>query len=80
LALSHFTEYLALDFGGDLVFYVFFNATEHEGLENGVETLELVHVEGTLVLGVGLDVFTEPLLELFVGVEELGHDEMQEGP
>lgn len=37
-------------------------------------------VEGALGLGMRLDVLGEPFLELVVGVEEFGHDEVEEGP
>ena len=37
-------------------------------------------VDGSLVLGVALDVLGEPLVELVVGVEQCGHDEVEQGP
>lgn len=40
----------------------------------------LTLIDGRLVLGVALDVLGEPLVELFVGIEQRGHDEVQQGP
>lgn len=80
LSAGHLADDLVFDLATDLVLDVFFYTAEHEGLEDGVEALDLVLVEGALVLAVGLDVFGEPLLELLVGVEELGHYEVEQGP
>lgn len=40
----------------------------------------LTLIDGRFVLSVALDVFGEPLVELFVGIEQRGHDEVQQGP
>lgn len=40
----------------------------------------LTLIDGGLVFGVALDVLGEPLVELFVGIEQRRHDEMQQGP
>lgn len=40
----------------------------------------LTLVDGRLVFGVALDVLGEPLVKLVVGIEQRGHDEVQQGP
>lgn len=40
----------------------------------------LTLVNGRLVFGVALDVLGEPLVKLFVGIEQRRHDEVQQGP
>lgn len=40
----------------------------------------LTLIDGRLVLSVALDVLGEPLVKLFVGIEQCGHDEVQQGP
>lgn len=40
----------------------------------------LTLIDGRLVLGVALDVLGEPLVKLFVRIEQCGHDEVQQGP
>ena len=57
------------------------NATQHEWLQNHVQTTKLVLVQlAAFVLSRILDVLREPLVELIVGVEQARHDEVQEGP
>ena len=63
-----------------LVLHVLLNATEHEGLQDRVQALQLLLVQRALLLRVRLDVLGEPLLELLVRVEQLGHDEVQQRP
>lgn len=54
------------------------DAAQHEWLQDHVKTPELVLIESAaLVFGGVLDVFGEPFIELIVGVEETGHDEME---
>jgi len=59
-----------------LVLHVLLDAPEHEGLQDRVQTLQLLLVQRALLLRVRLDVLGEPLLELLVRVEQLGHDEV----
>lgn len=57
------------------------HATEHEWLEDHVETAELVLVEFTpFVLRGVLDVLGEPFTEFIMRVEETRHDEVKERP
>lgn len=48
--------------------------------ENKETEVRLTLIDGRFVLSVALDVFGEPLVELFVGIEQRGHDEVQQGP
>lgn len=40
----------------------------------------LTLIDGRLVFSVALDVPGEPFVKLFVGIEQRGHDEVQQGP
>lgn len=64
----------------ELVLHVLLDPTQHEGLEDHVQTSQLVFVHGSLVVRVVLDVLRKPLAKLVVRIEELGHDEMKERP
>lgn len=80
LPVSHVTEDFNFLLGCNLLLNVALHASEHEWLQNRVESLELVLVELTLVHGGCLDIFRKPLLELLVIVEQLGHDKVKKGP
>ena len=57
------------------------NTTQHEWLQNHVQTTKLVLVQfAAFILSRILDVLREPLVELIVGVEQTRHNEVQEGP
>lgn len=43
-------------------------------------SVALTLIDGRLVLSVALDVLGEPFVKLFVGIEQCGHDEVQQGP
>lgn len=53
---------------------------EHEGLEDEVESGELVLVHDRFLLCMALNVSREPLVELLVRVKHAGHDEVKQGP
>lgn len=40
----------------------------------------LTLIDGRLVFSVALDVLGEPLVKLFMGIKQGGHDEVQQGP
>lgn len=48
--------------------------------QNERTEVTLTLIDSRFILGVALDVFGEPLIELFVGIEQRGHDEVQQGP
>ena len=57
------------------------DTTQHERLEDHVQTPQLMFVElAALVLGGVLDVLGEPFVELVMGIEETRHDEVQKRP
>ena len=57
------------------------NATQHERLQDHVETTKLVLVQlAALVLSRVLNVLREPLVKLVMRVEQARHDEMKERP
>ena len=58
-----------------------FYASKHKGLENHVETPELVLVQlAALVLRCILDILGKPFIEFIVRVEKARHDEVQQRP
>ena len=40
----------------------------------------LTFIDSSLFFSMRFDVFREPLIELVMGVEQCGHNEMQQGP
>jgi hypothetical protein len=63
LSLGHLTEHLMLYLLADLMFYVFLDAPQHEGFEDGMQSLDFDLVKFFLVLAVRLDIFGEPFIE-----------------
>ena len=51
-----------------------------EKAAEGNASVALTLVDGRLVFGVALDVLGEPLVELFMGIKQRRHDEVQQGP
>lgn len=47
---------------------------------NSFSEVKLTLIDRRLVFSVTLDVLGEPLIELFVGIKQRGHDEMQQSP
>jgi hypothetical protein len=78
--MRHYTLDHLFSLRGDLLLNVFLKPSEHEWLENQMQSFQLVLIKLTLVHGMLLDIFGEPFLELFVVVEELGHNEMKQSP
>lgn len=79
LSLRQIAVYLMFYFLPEFFFDVLLHPSQHEGLQNGVESVQLSLLELPLVLSV-LYIPGKPLLELVVGVEELRHDEVEQGP
>ena len=80
LSESHLTPDGFLMFGSDLLLDVLLEASQHEWLQNEMESLQLMLVQLSLVHGVLLNVLGKPLLELFVVVEQLWHDKVEKSP
>lgn len=68
------------DFVRELVFNVLLHSAKHERFEDHMQTGQVLLVDARLVLGMRLDVFGEPFVELLVRIEQRWHDEMQQGP
>lgn len=64
----------------DLMLHILLDTAQHEWLENGMQTLNLDLIEFLLILTMGLNVLREPLIEKFMGIEEIRHDEVQQCP
>eukprot|EP00958_Prasinococcus_capsulatus_P003142 scaffold279_cov369-Prasinococcus_capsulatus_cf.AAC.7 len=65
---------------GHLRLDVALDAPQHEGLDDLVQSAQLVLVERVTTVSVTLDALAEPLVEMLVRVEERGHDEVQQRP
>ena len=64
-----------------LILDVTLNATQHEGLEDHMQTSQLMLVQlATFVLCSVLNIFGEPFVELVMRIEQTGHNEMQKSP
>lgn len=63
--------------GGNFLFDILFQSSQHEGLEYRMQTFKLYFIEFALVETRCFNVFTKPLLKLFVVVKQFWHDEVE---
>jgi hypothetical protein len=82
LSVAQIYVYVLLNLLAKLVLHMSFDSSKHEGLENHVQTPELVlaHVALSFLLRSVLNVLGEPFVELVVRIEETWHDEMEQSP
>lgn len=80
LSIRHIAENFLFSFRCDFLLDISLQPSEHKRLQNCMQSFQLMLVEGTLVHRASLNVFREPFLELLMVIEELRHDEMEEGP
>jgi hypothetical protein len=67
--MCHFALNDLFGLGCDFLLDIFLESPKHERLKDEMQSLELMLVQFSLVHGVLLNVFGEPLLELLVVVE-----------
>ena len=69
-----------LDLVSKLLLHMLLDTTQHEWLQDHMQSPQLVFVELSVTLCVTLNVLGEPLAELVVRVEQARHDEMKKSP
>lgn len=58
-----------------------FHTTQHEGLQDHMQAAQLMFIQlAAFVLRGILNILREPLVELVVGIEQTGHDEVKQSP
>lgn len=69
-----------LNFLTQFLLDIFLDPSEHEGFEYGMKPVQLILFNISTLTGICLDVLGKPFLELFVIIEQLWHDEVEQGP
>ena len=80
MTFCHLAWHLVLIFLAYLMLDILLYPSQHERLENSMQTLNFNLVEFFLILTVGLNVLRKPLIEELMRVKKVRHDKVEKSP